>query len=115
MIGDGANDAGALAAAGVGIAVCGSLDVSLKAADIYLTRPSLNSLPQIFAMARVTKSAIRRNLIFSPTFNLVSGSLAILGLMTPLWAAVLMPLSSLTVLLSSLWTGKKILHAGEKS
>ncbi len=106
MIGDGANDAAALASADVGIAVCGSLDVSLRAADVYLTRPDLNSISILFEISRRTKFAIYRNLIFSASFNLISGSLAVAGLMTPLWAAVLMPLSSLTVLLSALWTGK---------
>lgn len=105
MVGDGANDAAAFAAASVGIAVYGSLDVSLRSADVYLTRPDLRCLPELLHIARGTKSAIVRNLAFSATFNIAAGTLAALGLMTPLWAAVLMPLSSLIVLISASWEG----------
>lgn len=115
MIGDGANDAAALASAGVGIAVSGSLDVSLKAADIYLTRNSLLDLKTLFKIAGRTKSVMKRNLLFSLSFNLVAGGLAIFGYMTPLWAAVLMPLSSLTVLFSSLHAGRKLTQESDLS
>ncbi len=107
MVGDGANDAAALASAGVGVAIRGSIDISLRAADIYLTQAALDAIPDLFEIALRTRHAIFRNLIFSTTFNVVSGALAVSGLMTPLWAAVLMPLSSLTVLLSALMTSRR--------
>ncbi len=102
MVGDGANDAAALASSAVGIAVSGSLDVSLRAADVYLTRNNLSEIKTLFSIAHQTKSVMNRNLIFSLCFNLVAGALAVTGQMTPLWAAIFMPLSSLTVLVSSL-------------
>lgn len=111
MIGDGANDAAALAASDLGIAVCGSLDISLRAADVYITRPKLTAIRELYSIATLTKRAIRRNLIFSASFNIVSGTLAITGYMTPLWAAVLMPISSLIVLLSSTYTGEMLERA----
>ncbi|MES2855198.1 MAG: HAD-IC family P-type ATPase, partial [Bdellovibrionota bacterium] len=102
MIGDGANDAAALASAEVGIAVRGSMETSLRAADVYLTGDRLDSIQELFEISRRAKFAITRNLAFSVSFNIFAGSVAVMGFMTPLWAAVLMPLSSLTVLLSSL-------------
>lgn len=115
MVGDGANDAAALAASAVGIAMCGSLEASLRSADVYLIKPNLNAVVDLFKIARKTKIAIYRNLAFSVSFNLVSGALAVSGLMTPLWAAVLMPVSSLTILLSALSTGKSLVRQKERS
>jgi len=108
MVGDGANDALALSDADVGIAVQGSMDVSLRAADVYLSTPGVKSILKLIILSKETIKLIRRNFSFSLGYNILGATAAMLGFITPLWAAVLMPISSLTVLLSTLFGTKKL-------
>ncbi len=101
MAGDGVNDAAALAAATVGIGVHGGAEAALAAADVYSARPGVAPLADLVDGARRTMRVIRRNLVFSLLYNLAGVGLAMGGLLDPIGAAILMPLSSLTVIVSS--------------
>ncbi len=98
MVGDGVNDAAALAAADLGIAASGGAEASLAAADVYLARPGVAPLAEFLALSQQTLRTVRRNLAVSLGYNALVVSLAAAGMITPLLAAVLMPLSSATVL-----------------
>jgi Cu2+-exporting ATPase len=100
-VGDGVNDAAALALADVGVAVLGGTGASVVAADVVLTREGVAPLLDLLKGARSVRGVIARNLGFSLAYNVVGAGLAVVGLVGPLLAAVLMPASSLTVTLSS--------------
>jgi Cu2+-exporting ATPase len=101
MVGDGVNDAAAIAAATVGVGVHGGAEASMSAADVYLARPGLGPLVELVEGSRRTMLVIRNNIIFSIAYNVLGATLALFGILDPLIAAVLMPMSSLSVVLSS--------------